>query len=444
MASLTHAQSFSPAQKPKPSTTGALRSPNFRLYFGGQIVSISGTWIQNIAQGYLVFLLTKSELWLGIVACAAGLPVLLMAPFGGVIVDRVPRRTILICTQTTQMILAFVLAALTFTGVVQVWHVVVLAFLLGVTNTLDTPSRQMIIVEMVGRDELESGIAMNSIMNNIGRILGPAVAGLALVQFGTAWCFFMNGVSFVAVLIGLFLMKVPFAIKTINDVPPLRQLREGVEYSIKEPLILALLLITAISGLLSFPITQIMPAFADLVLHSADTGYAAMNVGVGVGCVIAGVLFGWSIVKFGKIRLVVGGMIISAIAMILLAMLNDIFLASFMCGVYGVFMLLQFMSINTTLQLITPDAFRGRVMSLYSLGLLGFTPFGALAMGAIATAFGTAFSVALYGILTAVLGIIVMIRWPVMFTRDIKTPLITTADEAALIEQMVPRPAVGD
>ncbi|HVU11890.1 MAG TPA: MFS transporter [Phototrophicaceae bacterium] len=444
MASLTHAESINPAQQPKRSMTAALRSPNFRLYFGGQLVSISGTWIQNIAQGYLVFLLTKSELWLGIVACAAGLPVLLMAPFGGVIVDRVPRRTILICTQTAQMILAFILAAITFSGVVQVWHVVVLAFLLGVTNTLDTPARQMIIVEMVGRDELESGIAMNSIMNNVGRILGPAVAGLALVQFGTAWCFLLNGLSFVAVLAGLFLMKVPHAIKTINDVPPLRQLREGVEYSVKEPLILALLLITAISGLLSFPITQIMPAFADVILHSPDTGYAAINAGVGVGCVIAGAIFGWSIYKFGKIRLVVGGMLISALAMTLLATLNDIFLASFMCGIYGVFMLLQFMSINTTLQMITPDAFRGRVMSLYSLGLLGFTPFGALAMGAIATAFGTAFSVALYGILTAVLGIVVVIRWPIMLTRDIETPLFTSIEEEALIEQIVPSPVVSD
>src|SRR5215207_1204426 len=170
------------------------------------MISNSGTWMQNIAQSYLVFQITKSELWLGMVACAAGLPVVLMSPIGGVIVERVPRQTILKFTQFVQMVLAFVLATLTFSGAVQVWQIMMLALLLGVTNALDVPARQAIVVELVGREDMHSGIALNSIMNSLGRILGPAAAGIALVQFGTAWCFLLNGLSFVPVLGTMFLI----------------------------------------------------------------------------------------------------------------------------------------------------------------------------------------------------------------------------------------------
>ena len=438
MATLAHAPS-SGVKKSK--MTSALHSPNFRLYFFGQIVSISGTWIQNIAQGYLVFQLTKSELWLGIVACATGLPVILMTPVGGVIVERVPRRTLLIFTQTSQMTLAFVMAALTFSGAIQTWHIVLLAFLLGVTNTLDTPARQLIIVEMVGRDDLYSGIAMNSIMNNVGRIFGPALAGILLVQFGTAWCFFLNGVSFIAVLIGLVLMKVPFAVRCIDNIPPLRQLREGLEYSAKQPLVLSLLLITALSGMFLFPLTQIMPAFADVVLHSADQGYAAMNVGTGIGAVIAGIIVGIVTSRLGYTRVVVSGMFLGAAAMLLLALTNNILLASFMTGLFGTFTLLEFVCINTSLQLITPDYFRGRVMSLYSLGLIGFTPFGALAMGAIANVISTPFSIALYGILTAVIGAVIVVRWPMLMNRHLDD---SPAQVVEIPSQIIVGSAVGD
>src|SRR4051794_30519206 len=212
MATLTQARD---AREPNKGTLSALRNANFRLYFFGQMISNSGTWMQNIAQSYLVFLITKSELWLGIVACAAGLPMVLLSPIGGVVVERVPRRTVLLWTQAIQMILAFIMAALTFTNTIQVWHIVVLALLLGMTNAFDTPARQAFVVEIVGRDDMYSGIALNSIMNSLGRVLGPAAGGIALVQFGASWCFLFNGVSFVAVLFSLIIMKVPYAIKTL-------------------------------------------------------------------------------------------------------------------------------------------------------------------------------------------------------------------------------------
>ena len=439
MATLAHAQQ-QPLAPRKPGMMSAMRSPNFRLYFAGQIVSISGTWIQTIAQGYLVFLLTKSELWLGIVACAAGLPVILMAPIGGVLIDRFPRRKIMVFTQGSQMILAFVLAWLTFSGTVQVWHIVVLAFLLGMTNSLDVPARQLIIVEMVGRDDLYSGIALNSIMNNLGRVLGPAIAGLALVEFGAAWCFFMNGASYIAVLISLVIMKVPYAVHSISKISPIRQLREGVSYSVHQPIVLSLLLLTAISGLLVFPLTQMMPAFADLVLHSPDQGYAAVNAAIGIGAVIAGILVGWIASRLGYGKLIVVTMLLTSLAMVLLAMQVDVLIASFMAGVYGVFMLLQFVSLNTALQTIVPDAFRGRVMGLYSLGLVGLTPFGALVLGAIANVYGTPFGIALYGVISAILGGIVILRWPILLRRNLAERVI----EAPLPNEVLALPGIGD
>jgi len=438
MATLSHAKQ--PRASQQQSTLSAMRSPNFRLYFAGQMVSVSGTWIQAIAQGYLVFLLTKSELWLGIVACAAGLPVLILAAVGGVVVDRFPRRTVLVCTQGSQMILAFILAWLSFAGTVQVWQIVVLAFLLGVTNAFDVPARQLIIREMVGPKDMNSGITLNSIMNNGGRVLGPALAGVLLVQIGVAWCFFLNGVSFIAVLISLVLMKVPFAIKSIEKVEPIRQLREGLNYSLHEPVVLSLLLMTAIAGGLVYPLTQMMPAFADVVLHSADVGYAAINAGTGVGAVIGGILVGWLAHRFGYGRLIVIAMLLTGLSMMIFAIQVNVLLASFMSGVYGVVMLLNFVTVNTALQMITPDEYRGRVMGIYSLGLVGLTPFGALALGAIANVFGTPFGIGLYGVLSAILAGLVAFRWPVLLQSHMSVQHV----EAQVPAEAVVSSAGGD
>jgi MFS family permease len=367
--------------------------------------------MQNIAQGYLVFELTKSELWLGIVACAAGLPIILMSPVGGVIVDRIPRRRLMIFTQTIQMILAFILAVLTFAGTVQVWHIVTLAFLLGMTNALDMPARQVFVLEIVGREDLRSGIALNAIMNNVGRILGPTAAGLALVGFGAAWCFLINGVSFLAVLLGLFLMQVPFATECIRQSAPMRQLREGLSFARHDPLIAPLLLLSAVAGLLIIPIMQMMPAFADVVLHSPDEGYAALNVGQGIGAVLAGVMVGSLAQRLGYGRLIVGSLILCALFTVLMALQVTVFLAALMSGIFGLFLILEFVTLNTTLQTITPDTYRGRVLSLYMLGLLGFAPFGALVLGAIASLIGTAAAIILYGVLSAVVGGLIVLRW---------------------------------
>ncbi len=405
------------AAQPRQGTFSALRSANFRLYFVGQLISISGTWMQNLAQGYLVFQLTHSEAWLGIVACAAGLPVVLMTPVAGVIVERLPRRPLLLVMQAAQMLLAFVLALLAFNNTVQVWHIVVLAALLGLTNAIYEPARQIFVVEIVGPEDLRSGIAVNSIMNSASRVAGPALAGLALVQFGVAWCFMMNAISFLAVIAMLWIMKVPYAIAHLHASRPLQQMKEGFDFARAHQQIAPLLLLALIGGVFVVPIVQILPAFADVVLHSPDQGYAALTAGQGIGSVLAGFSVSWLARRLGYGRIISASVLGGALATALMGLQTASFPAAF-CSVWtGVFMSLFYIGINTDVQLAVPDVYRGRVMSLYTLTYLGIAPFGALVLGFIANDIGTAASLVLWGIAGGLLGGMVLLRWPHLLAK---------------------------
>lgn len=418
------------------NSLSALRNLNFRLYFFGQMISNSGTWMQNIAQSYLVFQITRSELWLGIVACAGGLPVVLLSPIGGVVVERVPRKTVLQVTQFTQMLLALILAALTFTNTVQVWHIVLLATLLGATNAFDIPARQTIIVEMVGREDLNSGIALNSIMNSLGRILGPAAAGFTLVQFGASWCFLLNGLSYVVVIVCTILMKVPFAIQYTRQASPLRQLREGLSFARNDALITPLLLLAGVGGLLVLSFLRLLPAAADVMLNSPEEGYAALSIGEGLGAVICGLLIGWLGQRFGHGRLVVAAIIINALANIILAWQTTIPPAVLMTAFFGASMIMLFVSLNTILQTVVPDNFRARVLALYSLAMMGTAPFGSLALGAFADRFGVQAAFVLNGTLIIILSGAIFLRWPNLVRYNNK------ADRISIPEEVVP--AIGD
>jgi MFS family permease len=393
------------------NTLSALKSPNFRLYFVGQLVSVSGTWMQNVAEGYLVFKLTHSELWLGLVACAAGLPLILLAPVAGAIVDRVPRRRLMMFTQTAQMGLAFISAYLTFTDKIQVAHIMVLAFCLGITNALDAPARQTFVVEMVGREDLQSGIALNSILNSASRVLGPTAAGIALVQFGPAWCFLLNGLSFLAVLISLFFMSVPYAIKYVGGTPPMTLIREGFQFARRHEIVAPLLLLTATVGLFSVPIIRLFPAYADLVLHSPTNGYAIISAAQGVGSIVGGVLVAWLSQRLGRGRVIFVSVILGAISTFVFAFQSNIPLSAFTCLLTGVFLILEVVALNTLLQSVVPDTYRGRVLSLYTLTFLGLAPFSSVALGALATWMGTSESIGLYGILGGVMSLAVIFRW---------------------------------
>lgn len=394
------------------STLAALRYPNFRLYFAGQLISLSGSWMQIIAQGWLVFQLTREELWLGIVACAAGLPSLLLSPFAGVLVDRIPRRRLLIISQTAQMMLALTLAALTFSGVVQVYHIVALAFLLGITNAVDAPSRQSIIVDLVGHDDLSSGIALNSIMFNVSRIVGPAAAGVLLAQVGAAWCFLFNGISFLAVIFMLFIIHPQAAPPPTGSLSPIRRLKEGLRFSRYHPTIAPLLLLAFVSGLFTVNLSTLFPAFADVVLKSPTEGYAAISTAMGFGAVAAGVLMTWLGKHFGRGQVITAMVVFVMLVGLLVSRMTSVPSAAVLMALFGFGIILQFVTTNTLIQSEVPDEFRGRVMSLYTLTFFGLSPFGALALGAIANVIGTPDAMALYTLAGGLFSLLVLLRFP--------------------------------
>jgi MFS family permease len=393
-------------------TFSALRYSNFRLYFGGQLVSISGSWMQTVAQGWLVFHITQSELWLGIVACAAGLPSLLFSPFAGVWVDRMSRRTLLILTQSAQMLLALALAYLTFADVVQVWHVVVLAFMTGITNAVDAPARQAFVRDMVGTECVSSGIALNSMTFNGARIVGPAIAGVVLAKFGPGWCFLLNGISFLAVLLMLGIMDVQGETFSKTNTSQLKLLREGFSYSRKHEIILPLLLLSTITCVFLVNLMTILPAFADLVLHSPVDGLSLLSTAQGVGAVFSAILMAWLARRLGRGHVVVMTIVMMTASGFALSQTNVLPLAALLIAIFGFSMILFFITINTMLQSVVSDIFRGRVLSLYTLTFMGLSPFGALAMGFLASAVGTPEALAIYAILNGVLSVWVLLRWP--------------------------------
>jgi MFS family permease len=381
---------------------------NFRLYFIGQIISVAGTWMQVVAQAWLVYELSHSELMLGVVGFAAAIPSLLISPWGGVIVDRVSRRNLLVATQTAAMILAFILAALTFAGTVQVWEIVVLAAGLGVVNAFDGPARQAFVIEMVGREDLSNAIALNSMMFNGARVIGPALGGLLLATVGTAWCFLINGASFLAVIVCLLLMQLTRPVRQVKGESPWRDLIHGVRYVLAQREIFALLMLALIFSVFGIAYFALLPAFADQVLHVDATGYGALNAMVGVGAVCAAFYIARNGDRGHRGRWLVAANL--AFPMVLLAFANNSspIAAMVLAGMLGVGFMFEFTIINTLLQTNVPDEMRGRVMGLYTLTFFGFAPFGNLALGTWAEVWGMSPTVSLSALLTLGLAIIVI------------------------------------
>ncbi len=267
---------------------------------------------------------------------------------------------------------------------------------------------------MVGRNDLQSGIALNSMLNSGSRLLGPAAAGIALVQFGAAWCFFLNGLSFLAVLVSLFIMDVPFAITQARHAAPLRQLKEGLILARRDTTIAPLLLLTAQAGLFGIPVISLLPAFAAVVLNSPEEGYAALAVGQGVGSVLAGLAIGWMTHRLGRGWLIAVMVGLTSAATFVFAQMTTIPAAVFASTLSGFFLVSQVVSVNTLIQHTVPDEFRGRVMSLYSLAFFGLAPFGALLLGLIANEIGTPAALSIYAILSALMGGFILLRWPAL------------------------------
>src|SRR2546423_7400247 len=268
-----------------PATLRSLKHRNFQLFFSGQLISLIGTWMQSIAQSWLVYRLTGSSLLLGSVGFASQLPVFLIAPLGGIVADRHNRHRVVIATQVASMMLATILTALTLTGTVKIWHIFVLAALLGVVNAFDIPARQSFLVDMVGKEDLMNAIALNSSMFNGARIIGPAIAGILVAKIGEGWCFFANSVSYIAVIAGLLMMTVQPRPRAASG-SPLKHLVEGFRFARHTAPIRAILLLLGLVSLVAMPYTVLMPVFADQILNGGARGLGILMGATGVAALL--------------------------------------------------------------------------------------------------------------------------------------------------------------
>ena len=381
------------------TTLRALRHRNFQLFFAGQLISLIGTWMQNVAQSWLVYRLTGSSTLLGAVGFAGQIPVFLVSPLGGLIADRHSRHRIVIATQTAAMILAFMLAALTLTGRVQVWHIFVLSALLGVVNAFDIPARQAFLFEMVGREDLINAIALNSSMFNGARIIGPAIAGILVAAIGEGWCFFANAVSYIAVIIGLLLMTVTPPARAIQEGSAVRHIIEGFRFAARTGPIRALLLLLGLVSVTGMPYAVLMPIFADHIFHSGARGLGILMGFSGVGALLGALTLAARQGVHGLGRWVAISCGVFGASLILFAFSRSFWIAAAGLVPVGFAMMTQMGASNTLVQTMTPDHLRGRVMSVYSMMFMGMAPVGALLAGVVAERFGAPFTVAVGGVI---------------------------------------------
>ena len=380
------------------SSLRALRHRNYRLFFMGQLTSLVGTWMQTVAQSWLVYRLTGSATLLGVVGFASQFPIFILSPIAGAVADMYPRRRTMIVVQSCMMFLAFPLAALTLANRVQVWHVMVLAVLLGVVNSFDIPVRQSFIAEMVGRDDLINAIALNSSMMNAARVVGPAIAGILVSLVGEGWCFLLNGFSYLAVIIGLIFI-------TAGNTPPrehqgsrIDAMLEGFRFAIHTRPVRALLLLLGVVSLMGMPYSVLMPIFADDILQGGAKGLGILMGSTGIGALIgAATLAGRQGVRgLGNwVMLACAGF---GMSLILFSLSRNFWVSMLLLTPVGFSMMVQMASSNTLIQSMVPDRLRGRVMAIYSMMFLGMAPFGALLSGVLANLMGAPATVAMGGV----------------------------------------------
>ena len=393
------------ARLPKWATTlRALRHRNFQLFFSGQLISVIGTWMQTVAQAWLVYRMTGSALLLGSVGFASQIPVFLIAPFGGITADRLNRQRLVIATQISAMILAGILAWLTLSGRVQVWHIFVLAAMLGVVNAFDIPGRQAFLVDMVGKEDLMNAIALNSSMFNGARVIGPAVAGILVARIGEGWCFAANAISYIAVIVGLYLMHVHCAPR-VSQHSPIEDIIEGFRWVNQTRVIRALLLLIGLVSLVGMPYTVLMPVFADRILHGGARGLGILMGATGVGALFGALTLAAKTGIKGLGRWVAISCASLGISLFLFSFSTSFWLSAALLLPAGYAMMLQMACSNTLIQTMVPDQLRGRVMSVYSMMFMGMAPFGAFFGGAFAHRIGAPITVALGGV-ACVLGAI--------------------------------------
>jgi MFS family permease len=391
-----------PSEAPRRlSPFGALRHRNFRLFFTGQTLSLIGTWMQGLAQGWLVLELTDSAFWVGLVSFLGSLPIVLFTLPAGVYVDRAHKRRIITVCQALMLVQAVVLTTLTALHRIQAWQVAVLAALLGTLSAIEIPARQSFIVEMVAREDLTQAIALNSSAFNATRIVGPAIAGVLVARVGIAWCFALNALSYVAVLVGLARMRLPPFVRPVATAGGLERFREGVRFMRNDRRVGALIVSTALLSLFGFPYLVLLPVFARDLLRVGAEGLGVMSAMVGIGAVTSALLLAAFGTRTGRGRMVTVAGPVFGLAVAAFALSRSYGLALLMLSASGFAMVLNNAATNTLLQHLVSDELRGRVMSAWTFVFVGFAPFGALLVGTLAGTIGARGALALSGLMSA-------------------------------------------
>lgn len=421
--SIPAAAEVEPIASPSPAPAGqgrfaalfrSLKHRNFQLFLSGQIVSLVGTWMQTVAEAWLIYRLTGSSVLLGVLGLVSQIPIFILSPLAGIVVDRWPRRPVIIATQVSSLVLAFTLAALALTGQIRVWEIICLATLLGTVNAFDVPARQSFLIEMVGREDLLNAIALNSSMFNGARVAGPAIAGLLVAWIGEGWCFFVNGVSYFAVIAGLLMMRVGKSRAVHNGASPIEKLREGLRFARHTKPIRAILLLVALVSFMALPFNVLMPIFADRILGGGPSAYGTLMGAVGLGAMFGALLLAMRQQLRGLgivLAYAAGGL---GISLMIFSASRWYWVSLASLTLAGFAMMTAFTASNTLIQAMVPEQLRGRLMSLYAMMFLGMAPMGSLVAGAMAARIGAPVTVALGGFVSLVGAIVFRRKWPSM------------------------------
>ena len=369
----------------------ALTHANYRYFWIGQCISLIGTWMQNVGQAWLVYSLTDSPLLTGILSAVQFIPITAFSLFAGVVIDKFPKKRILFITQSISMILAFILAILVFTERVQYWHILLIAFILGCSNTIDMPTRQSFMIEITGREHLMNAIALNSMVFNLARILGPSIGGIILATVGAGWCFLLNGISFIAVLYGINKIQAePFVRKVSKNIRVLDEIKDGLTYIKNKTLLLKTLLMVTVMGIFVYNFNVLIPVFTKQTLHMDGKTFGFLMASLGFGSLVGALTASIRGKKGPKPYILAFAAMGSSLGLILTGLSKVYYLAALFLAITGIFNIFFSTTANTTLQINSSDEYRSRVMSVYSLLFSGTNPIGSLLSGAISDSYSAA------------------------------------------------------
>jgi MFS family permease len=375
----------------------ALKHRNFQLFFAGQLVSLIGTWMQSTAQLWLVYKMTHSAALLGVFGFASQIPILFLATLGGYVGDRYNRHRGVIWTQTASLILSFVLAALTLLGFMRVWEIVLIAFLAGIVNAFDVPIRQAFLVQMVGKEDLPNAIALNSSIFNGARVVGPAIAGIAIGWIGEGWCFFLNGISFLAVIIALLMMRIEKIELRARQGSPLQNFIQGFRFAMSDRPVRSALLLLSLMSMFGLQYFVFLPIFANDILHGGARGLGLLMSFAGVGAVIGALHFAARTSYKGLVEWIAATSTTCALGLILFSQSRVFWLSAVMMLAVGFSATSQMAATNTIVQGRVPDELRSRIMAVYATMFMGVQPLGALIAGGVAKRIGAPYALAAFG-----------------------------------------------